>query len=128
MIESRPPAVPRVNRVRADKSDHRPGNVVEILISGGRVRESENLQSPTKTRRIEPEPLLKAITPRVVRLSDSKYRFSDIFMSVATSALSKEEVTGDTEFIVNGERYSVVSVGSTDQTWEFVIRAVMPPI
>jgi hypothetical protein len=100
---------------------------VEILTSMAYIRGTEHQQGSTKARRIEPEPLLKAITRRVVQLSHGKFRFSDIFMSVAKSALSKEEALDEgAEFIVNGERYHVLAASPTSQTWEFVIRRRSP--
>jgi hypothetical protein len=109
--------------VSADKNNSAAGNRVKILTSAARASGNEHRQSQGIARKIEPEPWLKAMTPRIVRLSNGKFRFSDIFMSVEETALSKEEaLDARAVFIVNGRRYGVVAASLTSHLWEFVIR------
>lgn len=70
-----------------------------------------------------PEPWINAISIRSVQQSGGALRYTDYKMNVAKDALTPDvayDVT--TQFIVNGDRYGIVTVQAGPSFWEFVIR------
>jgi hypothetical protein len=103
------------------------GNVVEIIVKDG-GRGNLKGTSVVNKRKIEPEPKLWAVRPKVVTLSGGRLRFSDLRMSVLSGALTESEaVAKDTEFLINGDRFRVIFVKREPQSWEFFIRQAPIP-
>lgn len=106
------------------------GNVVQLVVTN-RSGADEDLGvggTPTQVvTTITPEPFINAISIDAVLRNQTTFRFSDMRMTVAKSALTDEQATAkNTQFMVNGILYDVIVVDPLASSYEFVIRRKLP--
>lgn len=75
------------------------------------------------TKEICPEPWLNAIAIDTVLKSNNAFMFSDVMMTMARESVGPTDVLDKhTEWTINGDFYTTISVTPGPSAWEIVIR------